>query len=623
MISFIKKYFLLILIITALIPSRSCAQRTGYVSGSYFVVIDDIIVKGNHFIKSGKIADQLTLRKNHWYNLISKKERITDRVIQYQQGLVDSLYHVNGFLDAYSQITTKNQKEPNHVILHVDIFEGEQTRFGEISIQGSNIELRNRTWDRIKKLKAGQKYNHMLVSEAAYRVRQLYTQNGYAYCDVRASTTLSMDRRIADIIITIDPGKLTYFGNITVKGVDYNRLTVAERELSFRSGDKFNENKILDSHRHLYSSGLFSYVSIAPRYNRETMVPPDIDISLKERNPNYINLRTGAGQDQQRDLTLDASIEYGNRSLFGTGRKARFRVKSSFAVINNFMNEFLVSFTEPWFFFIRMPLEIELTYAPSTQSATQDYKFDRFSSSFTLSREISKDTDLKFTENFESIKIHNIAPEQAVAFREEREIQLRRKFISLFRTDKRDNILVPTKGYLTQLSLEYIGGIQGGDINLVKIKVSYNHYKVFKASNVIAGRLQMNWLKEFGSTEVVPIEDLYFMGGASTIRGYSENDLGPKSTETGNPSGGKFSLLANFELRRSLFWRFGSSVFVDIGNLWKQPEAFQLEDLRLTAGAGIQFFTPIGPIRFDYAFRIIRIDDRPGSRYHLSTLYIF
>ena len=113
------------------------------------------------------------------------------------------------------------------------------------------------------------------------------------------------------------------------------------------------------------------------------------------------------------------------------------------------------------------------------------------------------------------------------------------------------------------------------------------------------------------------------MGGASTVRGYRENDLGPKSEETGNPMGGKFSLLANFEIRSSLFWRFGGTIFSDVGNLWEEPEEFRIEELRLTAGVGLQFFTPIGPLRTDYAFRLIRAGDEPGGQYHISILYIF
>lgn len=593
---------------------------------SEFAVIDDIVVRGNEHIKDGKITKQLTLSENRWYNFIDKKERITERVIQYQQGLVDSLYHVNGFLDASSRIWTEDADEPGHVVLMVEITEGEQTFIGNVRMEGGVGKTRKQARELLKGLKKGHPYNHMEVKETAYRIRSHYANNGYAYCEVEPLVDISPDRKTANIVIKVSPGKQTYFGEITLEGLTYTRPEVVRRELQFKTGDLYDEGKILESHRYLYSSELFNYVSVNPQYHPETQSPPDIHISLKERKPNYFSLGTGAGQSQQRDLILNASLEYRNRNLFGTGRKFGLGVISSFEVItrqSNFSNEFITSYTEPWLFLVRMPFEIKLSYAPNTKSATQDYVFDRYSLSFSITRELARDIELKFTEDFQSINIQNIPSEQEAAFREEKEIKLRRKFISSLRADKRDNILVPTKGYLTQITVEYVGGVQGGDIDFVKLGGSWNRYQVFMRSNVFASRLQFNWLREFGDTRVIPIEDRFFMGGASTMRGYKENDLGPKNPETGNPSGGKLSILGNFEIRRPLYWRFGGTVFTDIGNLWEKPEDFNTGDLKLTAGAGIQFFTPIGPIRFDYAFRVIRNGDDPGGQYHISILYIF
>jgi outer membrane translocation and assembly module TamA len=82
-------------------------------------------------------------------------------------------------------------------------------------------------------------------------------------------------------------------------------------------------------------------------------------------------------------------------------------------------------------------------------------------------------------------------------------------------------------------------------------------------------------------------------------------------------------ILGNLEWRRALFWKFGYTLFVDAGNLWFEPKHMKLETLRMTAGLGIQFFTPIGPLRLDYALRMIRKDDPQGGRFHLSILYAF
>ncbi|MBD3168811.1 MAG: BamA/TamA family outer membrane protein [candidate division Zixibacteria bacterium] len=624
--------FCLLLAFLLLLPSIAHPQEL-HSKTRGFVIIDDIKVNGNKALSSGTIKSQLTVSQNRWYNIIHKKERLTDRVIEYQKSLVDSLYHVNGFLDASSEIKINSADKENHVQVEVNVVEGPRTFLKSVNFRGGVEDLNDKTADIVRNLRTGSPYNHMLVSEIAYRIRSLYTKNGYAYCRVRPVAEFSDDATEVSITINIEAGDLTTFGEINIEGLDFTEPEVVRREIQFKKGDIYNEESMYESHRFLYNSGLFNYVSMNPVYYPEKQEPPDINISLKERKPNYLNLRTGAGQDRQRDLTLNASAEYGNRNMFGTGRKIGLGVISSFQVITrqaNFKNQFIFSYTEPWIFFTRMPLEIKLTYEPNTLSATQDYQYDRYSAAFTLTRELSPETEFKFTEDFESINIHDLQGDQEEIFRAEQEIRLRRKFISSFRTDKRDNILMPTRGYFTQISFEYIGGIQGGDIDLVKLHFSWNRYQVFKKSNVFAGRLQLDWLKEFGETEIVPIEDRFFLGGASTIRGYRENQLGPKFESAdsiqsliGNPKGGKLAILGNFELRRSLFWRFGGSTFIDVGNLWEDPEEFKLEDFRVTAGLGLQFFTPIGPIRADYGIRVIRAGDESGGAYHFSILYIF
>jgi len=148
---------------------------------------------------------------------------------------------------------------------------------------------------------------------------------------------------------------------------------------------------------------------------------------------------------------------------------------------------------------------------------------------------------------------------------------------------------------------------------------------------VLATRIRGSLMTEFGKTEEVPSEDRLFLGGAYTVRGYQEATLGPVYSTAdsvgpgllGDPKGGKALLVGNVEFRKNLFWRLGGQVFLDLGNLWYEIEHFNLEDLRLTGGVGIVFFTPVGPLRLDYARRIMTAGDSFGGRFHLSILYAF
>jgi outer membrane protein assembly factor BamA len=170
-----------------------------------------------------------------------------------------------------------------------------------------------------------------------------------------------------------------------------------------------------------------------------------------------------------------------------------------------------------------------------------------------------------------------------------------------------------------------VGGFLGGDNHFFKLIFSWNRYnRLGKPGklNVLGTRIKAGYIEKLRAGEFVPTFDRFYMGGASTIRGYPENNLGPKDSK-GKIKGGQVMMLTNIEWRRALFWKLGYTLFADAGNLWFEPKNVKINDLRMTAGLGLQFFTPIGPLRLDYAQRIIRKGDPEGGRFHLSILYAF
>ena len=125
-------------------------------------------------------------------------------------------------------------------------------------------------------------------------------------------------------------------------------------------------------------------------------------------------------------------------------------------------------------------------------------------------------------------------------------------------------------------------------------------------------------LKDF-----VPSLDRFYLGGASSIRGYDENSLGPTDS-TGTAVGGKIFTLVNVEYRKALFGKVGWSMFLDWGNVWLETENVALKDMRLSGGLGLQYFSPLGPIRLDYGRRLLQGQEGlKGGRLHLSILYAF
>ena len=165
----------------------------------------------------------------------------------------------------------------------------------------------------------------------------------------------------------------------------------------------------------------------------------------------------------------------------------------------------------------------------------------------------------------------------------------------------------------------------GGDNNFFETTFSWARYNLFgrkKILNVLATRIKLGYAEELTHKDYVPTFDRFYMGGASTMRGFKENSLGPMD-ETGTPIGGKVMILGNAEYRRALIWKFGYTIFVDAGNIWGRVKDVNLNNFKLSSGLGLQFFTPVGPLRLDYG-RQLPIKKSPQSgRFHISILYAF
>ncbi len=180
----------------------------------------------------------------------------------------------------------------------------------------------------------------------------------------------------------------------------------------------------------------------------------------------------------------------------------------------------------------------------------------------------------------------------------------------------------PSFGSLTQYELTYVGGLLGGDNSFVRAVYSWAKYNKFTSNGVFASRIKLGWVTEFGKSTEVPTKERFYLGGAYTVRGFSENALGPADS-TGDPAGGEAIGLINLELRKPLFWQIWGSAFVDCGYNVAKIEDVSFGSPAITLGVGVQWVSPVGPIRVDYGRRT-NINDYPsGGSFHFSILYAF
>jgi outer membrane protein insertion porin family len=181
--------------------------------------------------------------------------------------------------------------------------------------------------------------------------------------------------------------------------------------------------------------------------------------------------------------------------------------------------------------------------------------------------------------------------------------------------DTRDDFFSPSKGYQTSFDATYAGGFLSGR-NFYKLGLDSSYYKSLYFNVVFMGHGKIGYADSYGGEEF-PIFENYFLGGSSSLRGFSFDDVGPLDHD-GNSLGGNASLLFNIELQYPFTKFVRSFIFYDRGQVYGRIEnlerttnnMFDLEKMRHSWGFGIKFFSPIGPISLAWGFKL---DPKPGE----------
>ncbi|MBI5267666.1 MAG: BamA/TamA family outer membrane protein, partial [candidate division Zixibacteria bacterium] len=434
---------------------------------------------------------------------------------------------------------------------------------------------------------------------------------------------------------TIESDSLVHFGKLTVEGDSLFPEYCARRETKIREGALYRRDDILDSQRRLFESGYYSTFQLRQSPQSADRLRPDLTLAVSERKTAAISLNGGIGQSPVRDLEINGSMGFLKRNFLGS---RRYDISATYALglgqeARLIKHSYRLSFTEPWLVGMRMPLIISTTWDPTLRDPVQEFKRTALS--------VSAETNIKFGQEIWSslgfeyigVKLTGLTGVLADSLGGPTSDASRRKLSFSFRRDSRDSIFIPRRGSLARLNIQYYGGILGGDGNFVKIQADWSSYQIVWPGWIAATRFKGGWAHQYGSPGFTFVDEAQYLGGANTVRGFAENQLGPKDA-FGKPIGAEFIIMANQEFRWRTIpflsqvpflkrWPLWQSVFLDIGNGYQSSKEISFRSLAYSYGTGFQIMSPAGPIRLDYA-RVIPHDNFGFTdRWHFTILYAF
>jgi outer membrane protein insertion porin family len=282
----------------------------------------------------------------------------------------------------------------------------------------------------------------------------------------------------------------------------------------------------------------------------------------------------------------------------------------------------LLSFTEPWLFDYPISGGFDLYRSQYNREKDTGYAYDqtRTGGKLRFGKEISEYLSAGAYYRYEVVKIGNFLENvSADLLAEEGQNTVSSVGFSLTE-DKRDNKIVPTKGWLLTGLTDVAGGPFGGDKDFYRLETNGAYYVPLRYNSVVEISGKLGLVTAYGNSEKVPIFERYFAGGGRSIRGYDERSIGPLDANTNDAIGGESIFVGTVEYTIPLVEVIKLAAFFDTGNVWEKASKLGSGKLFSGVGLGFRVKTPIGPMNLDYG---VPLDKQPGEDRRGSGKFYF
>lgn len=601
-----KGFFLATVRIIAKRVKRDQIDLLVKISENKKVGIKKINFTGNKAFTDKKLKKQLNTKEKNIFSFFTDAGIYQSEMIKADLLNLELFYREHGYINVkvLDPIIDVDKKE-KAIFIKIPIEEGEQYRTGKIEFVGDDTfpkkELRTKV-----DLKEGDIYSLSKIREGIFNIAELYSQQGYAYADVRPDRKVNAQEKKVDIVMQIDKGRKVYIGKIMIEGNIKTKDKVIRREFRFNEGGLFDSKKLRRSKERIMNTSFFEDVQIqTSKGEKDDTI--DITTSVVERSTGSIGAGIGYSSLDNAIITLQLSQD----NLFGNGQKIAFTTE-----LSSRRSDFSLSFTEPWLFDREISAGIDL-FNLKTDFTT--FESQRQGGGLRLGKAFTEYTWGNIGYRFENVKISEVAPEDATNFLKN-ETRITSRISPSITRDTRDNRLNPTKGTKEILGVQYAGGILGG-VNFYKLSAekSYYHPLFLGLIGMIHGKIAY---AQGYSGDVLPIYERYFMGGPLDLRGFTFEDVGPQDSD-GDPLGGEKLLLFNAEIQYPFNNSLRGIIFYDRGNVYGNgpdisltSENFSLSKMRHSVGVALQFYSPIGPIGLAYGFKLDRAGGEDPGEFH-------
>ena len=592
------------------------------------VLIRTLNFDGNRAFTDKKLKKSMETSEKWMFSWLTGAGTYKEEVLKNDVALLTEFYMNNGYINVKIG-EPKVELLPDKSGLKVDIgiTEGEQYRIGTLDFKGDLLETPEVLATKLKE-KSGEIFSRSNLRADIFTLTDLYADKGYAFANAAPLTKLNPENRTIDITFEMEKGDKVTIDRINITGNTKSRDKVVRRELRLDEGDLYSATGLKRSKQNLMNTGFFEEANLV---TAKGSAPDKLDLNVVVKEKPTGTFSIGAGYSSLDGIIGQGSVQQAN--FLGLGLKM-----SAAASFGSKSQTYNLGLTDPYFLDSKWTLggdiyRNERQYLDYTRRATggdikAGYPISDTLSTFWLYKYEEKEIFDESQSLLENIHIGAIVAPEATSTTS--------AILASLNRNTTDYRLDPSRGMMNMLSVEYAG--LGGTNRYLRYITEHTlfHPVLWGVASV---RGTLGYIQRLGKD--IPIDEKFYLGGISSLRGYSPRTVSPtKTTQVpiiglvgfeGNSEsrvylGGEVEAVANLEYTFPLLKEAGLKgvVFFDAGN---SSDTFKdtFSNILTSYGAGIRWFSPIGPLRLEYGIPINPREgiDKSSGRLEFSIGSIF
>lgn len=582
---------------------------------------------GNNAYSDGRLAAVINTKKSNMLSFLTRKDVYNEDKLRADEEALRQFYYNRGYADF--RVISSNavlDEASNEYTITITVDEGQRYAFGNVAVESTVPGVDGSQLQGLVETKAGSNYSAKEVQQSMEAISKRVAAEGYPFARVTPRGDRDLAGNTIGVTYIVDQGERAYVERIEIRGNTRTRDYVIRREFDISEGDAFNQTVVSAAKRRLEALGYFSKVNIS---TSQGSAPDRVVIVVDVEDQATGSFGIGAGYSQNDGALLEASIE--EKNFLGRGQYIRLAAGAG----QDDARSYTLSFTEPYFLGYRLAAGFDLF---KSQTKSEDYyNYDEQGFALRVTAPITENLATTFKYTYKQIQYDGKGDYQNTSNLAQPYIDLidqnngewTQSIISnTLNYNTLDDRNMPREGWQAALTNEFAG--LGGDSEYYKIYGKVRYYHTLSDEYDIIGSLtgQAGYVAPTGDNLLV--FDQFKIGGR-VIRGFKNDGIGPRIGD--DAIGGTTYFAASAEVTAPMPGvpeDFGLRLagFVDAGTLYgnKVANATDVKDdssIRASAGIGIMWASPFGPLRVDYAVPFAKedYDETQNFRFGMSNTF--